>query len=379
MNDSKPDIRRLTIEMVLGTISEADKEILDAAIKDPETHRLYEGIIERMNDPINVRESESWNPDPIKQKIASHIAQTSSRVTRLKTSLYISAAAAACVAIFCGIYFWRAEKNSPAPALVSEVIFTDAGGKKLALKTDSTNQQLTSGNISISVSNNTLRYHFDGVAMQGQVGSLQVPVGKEYTVELSDHSIVHLNAASTMIFPVAFDYSSSATRDITIKGEAFITVAQDASHPFNVHLPNGTVQVLGTSFNVNAYSLENTVVSLVSGKIRVARDQSTVMLEPGQESFAEGSKLGVRKFDSAKVRAWENGRYIFEDAKLPEIADVLNRYYGVHLDMSGIDSSDYLYTGTLYKYARLPDFLYELTEVLHLRYTLDGDKVALLK
>ncbi len=72
------------------------------------------------------------------------------------------------------------------------------------------------------------------------------PQGKRSRMVLADGSIVHLNAGSTIRYPASFDRK----REVYLSGEAFFEVVKNPSRPFLIHLDNGTVKVLGTSFNV---------------------------------------------------------------------------------------------------------------------------------
>jgi ferric-dicitrate binding protein FerR (iron transport regulator) len=64
---------------------------------------------------------------------------------------------------------------------------------------------------------------------------------------------VWLNAASSINYPVSF---TGSERAVTITGEAYFEVATDAAKPFKVKVHDALIEVLGTHFNVNAYSNE---------------------------------------------------------------------------------------------------------------------------
>ena len=87
------------------------------------------------------------------------------------------------------------------------------------------------------------------------INRLITPNGGQYRVQLADGTQVWLNAASTLQYPASFNGSD---RTVTLTGEAYFEVAQDASKPFFVKVNGMTVQVLGTHFNVNAYPDEKT-------------------------------------------------------------------------------------------------------------------------
>ena len=68
---------------------------------------------------------------------------------------------------------------------------------------------------------------------------------------LPDGTKVYLNSETKLTYPNYFD---GETREVTLSGEAYFEVAKDAEHRFIVHTPHHSqIEVLGTSFNVEAY------------------------------------------------------------------------------------------------------------------------------
>ncbi len=85
---------------------------------------------------------------------------------------------------------------------------------------------------------------------------MSTPRGGQYQLTLSDGTKVWLNAASSITYPTAFIEKS---RQVKISGEVYFEVAKNAKQPFNVELSDGSVvEVLGTHFNINSYSNEET-------------------------------------------------------------------------------------------------------------------------
>ena len=83
--------------------------------------------------------------------------------------------------------------------------------------------------------------------------TLTTPKGGKYEVLLSDGSRVWLNAASSLHYPALF---SGGGRRVELTGEGYFEVKHDPSKPFIVNANGTEVQVLGTHFNINAYSDE---------------------------------------------------------------------------------------------------------------------------
>ena len=104
-----------------------------------------------------------------------------------------------------------------------------------------------------------------GESCPGQSFQKQNAKGVKSTIELADGSKIWLNADSKVQYPALFNGS---TREVYLNGEAFFDIAKNPSKPFIIHLSNGTVRVLGTSFNIKAYDNEPVVeTSVATGKV----------------------------------------------------------------------------------------------------------------
>src|SRR5690606_38970298 len=86
-----------------------------------------------------------------------------------------------------------------------------------------------------------------------RMSSLQLttPNGGQYQINLSDGTLVLLNAASTLTYPAEFGEN---TREVILDGEAYFEVTKDPEKPFIVRTAKQRIEVLGTSFNINAYN-----------------------------------------------------------------------------------------------------------------------------
>ncbi|MBS1563690.1 MAG: FecR domain-containing protein, partial [Bacteroidetes bacterium] len=109
--------------------------------------------------------------------------------------------------------------------------------------------------------------HYDNKPAALEFHTLSTPRGGQYRLTLPDGTNVWLNAASAIRYPTAF---TGAERTVEISGEAYLEVAKNKTQPFIVRAAGTNIEVLGTSFNINAYPDEpaqNT--TLVEGSVRV--------------------------------------------------------------------------------------------------------------
>ncbi len=167
----------------------------------------------------------------------------------------------------------------------------------------------------------------------------QTPIGVKLHFALPDGSMVNLNSGSKITYPLNFD---SGVRKVHLEGEAFFEVAKNSDQPFVVECNNLTTTVLGTSFNITSPNDDKVVVSVTSGKVRIDHKDhhdQLIYLTPGEEVIWDNiKKLGhVQHFDPYKTVAWKDGIIIFDESGLTDIIDKLNRWYGVEVEVIGVD------------------------------------------
>ena len=215
----------------------------------------------------------------------------------------------------------------------------------------------------------------DDVALQTAAGKklalaserilkLEVPAGRHFQMTLSDGTKVWLNASSTLEYPASFE--GKKERRVRLTGEAFFEVSRNEKCPFYVETGNQeSVQVLGTSFNINAYP-ENSkhFTTLVTGKIsyQVEEGKEPVILSPDQQvSFdCVSGAMKVAQVDASAFAAWKDGWIYFEDETLPDLAKRLSRVYGVEIKVAE-RLRNYSFSGKI-SYERGVDYITRLME-----------------
>ncbi len=159
--------------------------------------------------------------------------------------------------------------------------------------------------------------------------TLVVPARLDYQVQLTDGSTVWLNSRSRL----RFRFDNGSQREVFLEaGEAYFKVKGDAKNPFTVHTPQGDVQVLGTEFNVNAYTQHQMVASLVNGKVAIKSGVDRIELQPGNEAMVNaGESIKVADFDPNRTLSWRKGIHYFENATVTEISVMLDRWFNTQL------------------------------------------------
>lgn len=165
--------------------------------------------------------------------------------------------------------------------------------------------------------------------------------GQKLNMTLSDGTFVKLNSGSRLTFPERFTADS---RTVDLTGEAYFEVTPNSEMPFVVRSGEVTTTVLGTRFNVNTFVPEKIRVTVAEGKVKVyglpknsanaglsevilnAKDQALYNISTGE--------LTQRVVNIDRVLAWKDGKMIFEDATLSEVATRLEKWYGVEIEFA---------------------------------------------
>ena len=155
-------------------------------------------------------------------------------------------------------------------------------------------------------------------------------------IELSDGSIVTLNRDTKINYPDKF---GNDIREVSIEGEAFFEVKHDPVKPFVIHAGEATIQVLGTSFSVNAYP-DNDMVEVIveTGKVQFSKKETNfksyeVILDPGEKGTYINTSRKLTKCINTDPNflAWKTRKLIFNETSLEEVIKQLNKVYRVKI------------------------------------------------
>jgi transmembrane sensor len=193
-------------------------------------------------------------------------------------------------------------------------------------------------------------YHsFYGRQQQGEVISyheVSVPKGKKAVCTLPDGTVVQLNADSKLKYPEKF---TDTSRVIEFEGEAFFTVAKDKKRPFSINSKQTVVRVLGTHFNLRAYPHENTAnVVVEEGRVKfsIKNKKDFLILTANQQgTYTADHSLKQQNVYAAAYYSWRNNQLQFNDEKLADIAQSLERWYNIRVIIKNAALKNERYTG----------------------------------
>lgn len=163
--------------------------------------------------------------------------------------------------------------------------------------------------------------------------TLRTPRGGEYQLMLPDGSRVWLNASSSIRYPASFP---GDLRQVEITGEVYFEIIPDKKAPFRVKINKETIEVLGTSFNVNMYPDEPVIrTTLVEGSIKISGREASRLLQAGEQmQWNQFSGASVSAASIEETLGWKNGMFVFENASIESIMRQVSRWYDVQVEFN---------------------------------------------
>lgn len=331
------------------TLTNAEHEELDdwAAASD-ENMQLFE----ELTDKKNIQKALDWinttNTERAFKRVKRRLSFAPARSFRKYWYYSVAASFTLCIAILLFINFKNTvtvKPESPTVAVLQDVapggdraILTLADGSTIVLNQAEDGTLATQGNSRITKQSGSLAYSTTAASgISPLYNTITTPRGGTYLLTLSDGTRIWLNAASSIRFPVIF---TGDERRVAMTGEVYFEVAKNAARPFRVEVKDRSmeVEVLGTHFNINAYTDETSIeTTLLEGSVKVSGAGKQAVLKPGQQSqFSPASLLSVREADTDQAIAWRNGLFQFSNAEITELMRQLSRWYDIEVKYEGV-------------------------------------------
>jgi transmembrane sensor len=200
-----------------------------------------------------------------------------------------------------------------------------------------------------------------------------VPKGQMSEFVFGDGTHVWLNSGSTLRVPVN---SQANIREVHLEGEAFFDVVKKPDLPFVVHTRSLDVKVLGTSFNIQAYpDALNLETTLVEGRVEILNKNQVKLAELNKGellSFSKSEKIGKIEFvDTTPYYAWRDGKMVFKDKPLGDIAKQLERWYNVKINFNDESLKSFRFSGTILKNKPFDQVLQAIKLTAPIRYEIE--------
>jgi len=387
----KEEVRELVEKYLHNTASREEEErLLQWYWKESSLESEWE---------LNNSQTENELKSMIYAKIIKHDeidtgsnCKSKSKFSRLRVPLLFMAV------VIIGTYFYtsRVQKENTDQVVTSvkpndilpggsRAILTLADGRKIELDESENGVLVNQGSIKVHKnSDGIIEYTFikqerKDIAVSDKAepvyNTIETPVGGKYQLNLADGTKVWLNSSSSLRFPIFF---SDDNREVELKGEAYFEVSKDFKRKFSVRSGIQTVEVLGTQFNINAYSDEKSIkTTLFEGEIRVIdlKTNDSKLLKPGEQSNVDQS-IQIKRIDTQAEIAWKEGYFYFKKADIQTVMRQLGRWYGVTTRYEGNIPVNH-FSGSISNSLTLLEVL-EILEKSDIHFSLDGKEVVVM-
>jgi ferric-dicitrate binding protein FerR (iron transport regulator) len=384
---------------IRNTLSEAEHEELDDWVTASLDNQL---LFEELTDEQNLNRWMHWRDEldtgRALAELKSHLAPAPKTPrNRLHSFLPYAVAAALIIGVVVTVSRWQQQRRHgpaaitlPSDAAIgpggNRAMLTLADGRIIVLDNAANGSLALQGGVAvIKKDSGLLQYSTNATppANGAAYNTLATPRGGQYQVVLPDGSKVWLNAASTLRYPVAF---SGDERKVSLSGEAYFEVAPLAAEgggkklPFRVHINDrATVEVLGTHFNIMAYSDEPAIATtLLEGKVLFSSSPGGsrgIVLQPEQQALLDKNNT-IQTLDNANVNdiiAWKNGMTIFNHFSIRQVMRSLARWYDVEIVYRG-NIKEKSFAGGIPRTAMLSEMIHVL-ELSGIHCRLEGKRL----
>jgi len=223
-------------------------------------------------------------------------------------------------------------------------------------------------------------------AVESKMNEVVIPYGKKSQLTLEDGTKVWLNAGSRIAFPTKF---KDKKREVFLEGEAYFEVAHNESQPFVVNTHDIAIKVLGTRFNLSAYTADKlTETVLLEGKVAVSELsalgflKSETILSPNQKASYDRNNRSISIInvtDADLAIAWTEGWFKFSQQSLKDVLNKLERYYNVQFIFDLKFPATDLISGKLDLKESVESVMIALADVADIQYRIDGNKIFIEK
>jgi len=383
-------IVKLLIAELNQSLSEEEQTILNEWIRENNDNELlYKSLSDQSNIPGKLKRLSNYNVEKA-YAIFKEQTQISKTIPLTRRILrYVAILIPLIIASF--FTYQRFIKVEPETQLTELEIDHQPGSSKAILVLADGNivileeeEEIKTESEDIEISNNKREIIYSsskkGIRAQKlSFNTLKIPRGGEYQLSLSDGTKIWLNSESEIKYPIRF---SNKKREVFLKGEAFFEVAENQDVPFIVNASDISVNVLGTSFNVRAYSDESQIrTTLVTGKVmfRDTETEKEIHLMPNEQAVTTSHETVVRSVDVNQYIAWKDGRILFEENTVEEIFNDLSRWYDIDIEYTNQEIQDLRYSIDIERYENLSEILeiFELTGKL--RFKVEENKLSIME
>lgn len=332
---SDNDINSLIDKYLKKSISEEEFVRLEILLEFEENAELFKKKVKE--DYLIKTENREFDSQSAYEKVKLEI-DTKKRQHRIGFQKFYRYAAAAIIVLgmyFGGQHLWLSNTKNHSSDKITvkpiELVFDDGTVQKFSEK-DETRVYGKNNAILGTIRKGLLSYGDSSSDEKKIYNTLKVPFGKRFQLLLADGTRVHLNAGSSLRYPISFFEENK--REVYLEGEAFFDVATDSTKRFIVKTGDIEVEVFGTQFNINSYHKQGEIVTtLMEGSVSVKNANNQIFMVPNEQTIFRkvNGEMQKRLVEVNRFTAWINGEIVFTSTPFNEILNVLERKYDVKI------------------------------------------------
>ncbi|MFA6275785.1 MAG: FecR domain-containing protein [Pedobacter sp.] len=354
---------------------------------------LSSDAIKIMQSDIDIKNLDASQASSLNKRILNTINSEPTIIqlpNRKRIWSRIAVAASILVIASLGLYFYGSKyandnqnqlayQNDIAPGKNGATL-TLANGQKILIKDALAGNIATQSGVKISkTADGQIIYEITNDNL-GEIAynTLSTTRGEQTQVRLPDGTLVFLNAESSLKYPTSFLKSNK--RQVSLTGEGYFEVAKDKDHPFIVNSKGQNVEVLGTHFNINAYSDEPTIkTTLLEGSVMLSTSLQKEILKPNEQAVMNGDRINIRTVDTEEIVAWKNNEFLFKNDDFRTNMRKIARWYNVEVFYEG-DAPDKLRLGGFSSRSRnISEILKLMEKTGEVHFRIEGRKVHVSK
>ncbi|MEJ5145355.1 FecR family protein [Sphingobacterium sp. MYb388] len=369
---------------------------LNNTISSEEGLEFNQWYREGLENPVFIHGKYAKTEEELRDRIYQVIDRNIHKKRRSGRWLRTVAAAFVVLNICAGIYLYSNNdqelvitnsSTQDLPPGTDQATLTLSDGRRVQLSDVGHNDQLADqGGVVISkTADGQLIYHVSTSAKADPKGvvsyhTIETPQGGQYQVVLPDGTHVWLNAASSFRYPTSFP--KTGRREVQLSyGEAYFEVSPDTEQPFIVSSGRQQLEVLGTHFNVSAYTEDATVkTTLLEGKVKLTDrlSKEEVMLRAGQQAQLSGTGIQVKTLDEANMDLWKDGKFTFNNERMLSVMQQIARWYKIKVVFQD-PVQDVRLNGSVSRFEHLSTLLSKLEQTGLVSFRREGDNLVIMK
>ena len=331
-------------------------------------------IKERINLANTIDKNEDWKP--LKNKI-----------TNRKVNFLPYYSVAATLVVLLGIrFYFKNNFNEEIPTSKTIVNNIKIGSDKAILTLEDGTQIALQKNSELQRDNLNCNGEKLIYSKSDKTGYnyLTVPRGGQFYLQLTDNTKIWLNSETKIKYPINFIDGQLRTVEL-VYGEAYFDVSPSTKHKgslFKVMNKNQEIKVLGTEFNVKAYTDDFSLyTTLVEGKVELNINNKKQALIPNQQLIYNLSTnaVSLAYVDVYNEISWKDGVFSFENKSLKEIMKVLSRWYDIQVVFVNKEIENDEFVGVLSKNQNIEEILMVIKNFGVIKNYQINDKTIVLK